>query len=338
MTISRFSFFPFLLGFFALACNDNEVDLTSDFKDIPVVYGLLDASEDSNWVRINKAFLGDGNALVFAQIADSLNYPNLQVALLKINKSTNQIVDSLALQKTTNAIPKDTGIFASNSNVLYLTTSPIDKNFKYTLVIYNPDNQKRTEATTNIASSSVFNYPNSPSVALNWEPNTNNKLVKFEWSCNTSSTTQAYQFELSFIYDEFPLSNPSARVRKSFTNRYAMIPNSECQSNLIRLPITKEEFYSSVANNLTKDQTLGREFIQIDISVYGAAKEFYDYLVINKPSASVVPRATDYTNIPEGKGIFSSRSQLHMKGLKLNSVTVDSLRGGQYTSELNFSN
>jgi hypothetical protein len=117
-----------------------------------------------------------------------------------------------------------------------------------------------------------------------------------------------------------------------------MIPNSDCQSNLIKLPITKEEFYNSVVNNLAKDQTLGREFIQIDIAVYGAAKAFYDYLVINKPSASVVPRATDYTNIPEGKGVFSSRSQLHMRGLKLNSITIDSLRGGQYTSELNFSN
>jgi hypothetical protein len=117
-----------------------------------------------------------------------------------------------------------------------------------------------------------------------------------------------------------------------------MIPYSDCQNNLIRFPITKQEFYSSVANNLQINPSLGREFIQIDISVYGAAKEFYDFLVINKPSSSVVPRATDYTNIPGGKGIFSSRSQLHMTGLKLNSVTIDSLRGGQYTSELNFSN
>ncbi|MBM3170954.1 MAG: hypothetical protein FJZ75_05010 [Bacteroidetes bacterium] len=334
----RFYFLPFLIGFVALSCNDNEVDLTSDFKDIPVVYALLDASEDSNWVRVNKAFLGDGNALVFAQIADSLNYPNLQVALLKINKSSNTVVDSLPLVKTINAIPKDSGLFASNSNVLYLTTSPIDKNYLYKLVLFNPDNQKRTEATTSIAGSTIFNYPNSPLVALNWEPNTNNKVVTFQWTCNSSSNIQAYQFELTFIYDEFLQSNPNTRVRKSFTNRYAIIPNTDCQQNLIRLPITKQEFYSSIANNLPLDQTKGREFIQIDISVYGAAKEFYDFLVINKPSTSVVPRATDYTNIPGGKGIFSSRSQLHMTGLKLNSITIDSLRGGQYTSELNFVN
>lgn len=338
MNSFRFYLFSLFLGFLTLSCNDNEVDLTSDFKDIPVVYGLLDASEDSNWVRVNKAFLGDGNALVFAQIADSLNYPNLQVALLKINKSSNTTEDSLPLQKTTDAILKDTGVFAGNSNVLYLTTSPIDKNYLYKLVIFNPDNLKRTEAITNIAGSTIFNYPNSPSVALNWEPNTNNKVVSFQWTCNASSNLQAYQFELTFIYDEFLQSNPNNRVRKSFTNRYALIPNTDCQQNLIRLPITKQEFYSSVANNLPIDQTKGREFIQIDISVYGAAKEFYDYLVINKPSSSVVPRATDYTNIPGGKGIFSSRSQLHMTGLKLNSITIDSLRGGQYTSELNFVN
>jgi len=338
MNFRNLFFLPLVLGVFLSACNDNEIDLTSDYKDIPVIYGLLDANEDSNWVRINKAFLGDGNALIFAQVPDSLNYPNLQVALLKLSKSNGAVVDSLPLQKTIDAVAKDSGFFASNSNVLYLTTASIDKNFRYKLVVFNLDNQKRIEVTTNIAGASIFNYPSSTMVALNWEPANGDKTVKFEWNCNPSANTEAYQFELKFIYDEFLLSSPNNRVRKSFVNRYTMIPYSDCQSNIIKLPITKQEFYSSVANNLPVNQTLGREFIQIDISVYGAAKAFYDYLVINKPSPSVVPRATDYTNIPGGKGVFSSRSQLHMKGLKLNSVTIDSLRGGQYTSELNFEN
>ena len=147
------------------------------------------------------------------------------------------------------------------------------------MVIYNPDNQKRTEVTTVIAGSTIFNYPNAPTTALNWEPNTNNKVVSFQWTCNTSANIAAYQFELKFIYDEFPMNNPLNRTRKSFVNRYNMIPYSDCQNNLIRFPITKEEFYSSVANNLQINPSIGREFIQIDISVYGAAKEFYDFLV-----------------------------------------------------------
>ena len=43
-----------LLGFFASCTTD--VELYADYKDIPVVYGLLDATKDTNFMRINRAF------------------------------------------------------------------------------------------------------------------------------------------------------------------------------------------------------------------------------------------------------------------------------------------
>ena len=65
-----------LLSFVLLfnACS-TDVDLYADYKDITVVYGLLDSDKDTNYVKINKAFLGPGNALEIALIADSCNYP-----------------------------------------------------------------------------------------------------------------------------------------------------------------------------------------------------------------------------------------------------------------------
>ena len=37
------------------ACS-TDVELYADYKDIPVVYGLIDATTDTNFVRINRAF------------------------------------------------------------------------------------------------------------------------------------------------------------------------------------------------------------------------------------------------------------------------------------------
>ena len=37
------------------ACS-TDVELYADYKDIPVIYGLLDATADTNYVRINRAF------------------------------------------------------------------------------------------------------------------------------------------------------------------------------------------------------------------------------------------------------------------------------------------
>ena len=72
-----------LMGF--NACS-TDVELYADYKDIPIVYGLLDASQDTNYIRINRAFSGSNdhpvNAHEIALIADSSNYPGKLPAYL----------------------------------------------------------------------------------------------------------------------------------------------------------------------------------------------------------------------------------------------------------------
>jgi hypothetical protein len=52
----------------------NDVEINGEWKDISVVFGLLNQSDTAHYVRISKAFLGEGDALVFAQQFDSLYY------------------------------------------------------------------------------------------------------------------------------------------------------------------------------------------------------------------------------------------------------------------------
>ena len=60
------------------ACS-TDVELYADYKDIPVIYGLIDVTSDTNYVRINRAFSSSNdhpiNANEVAMIADSCNYP-----------------------------------------------------------------------------------------------------------------------------------------------------------------------------------------------------------------------------------------------------------------------
>ena len=51
-----------------------EVDLTAPYDSFPVVYGLLEVQADTQWVKINRTWLGEGNQLVAAQIADSSEF------------------------------------------------------------------------------------------------------------------------------------------------------------------------------------------------------------------------------------------------------------------------
>ena len=52
-----------------------DVDLTAEYQSIPVVYGLLEMEADTQWVRINRTWLGDGNQIEAAAIRDSSEYP-----------------------------------------------------------------------------------------------------------------------------------------------------------------------------------------------------------------------------------------------------------------------
>ena len=52
-----------------------EVDLTAPYDSLPVVYGLLELDADTQWVKVNRTWLGEGNQLAAAQTADSSEYP-----------------------------------------------------------------------------------------------------------------------------------------------------------------------------------------------------------------------------------------------------------------------
>lgn len=74
--------FTFILSCFIFAFNScsTDVDLYLDFKDTTIVYGVLDVANDTNVIKIIRAFSGrnDDNSFdahEIALIADSSNYP-----------------------------------------------------------------------------------------------------------------------------------------------------------------------------------------------------------------------------------------------------------------------
>ena len=77
MTMKLKSYLLLLLVFFLIlpSCEE-DFDITAPYKDITIAYGLLDLNEDTVYVRINKAFLGDGNVLEMVEVEDSSVYVN----------------------------------------------------------------------------------------------------------------------------------------------------------------------------------------------------------------------------------------------------------------------
>ena len=74
------SFFVLVFTLFAAALSSctTDVDLYADYKDITIVYAMLNPKADTNYVKITRAFCGTNdnpiNANEIAQIFDSSNY------------------------------------------------------------------------------------------------------------------------------------------------------------------------------------------------------------------------------------------------------------------------
>ncbi len=141
----------FIVTFLLPSCS-TDFDLTSDWKDIAIVYGLLDKDANFNYVRIEKAYLDPKtSALTIAQIPDSLYYDSLTVSLLEFNNGI--LTNTITLERINGdviGLTKDSGIFASTPNILYRTNFTIDPLKHYKINISKSDNKALVTAETNI--------------------------------------------------------------------------------------------------------------------------------------------------------------------------------------------
>ena len=61
----------------ALSFSACKVDFSpnAEWKEIPVVYCILDQDDDTTWVRVQRCYLGEGNLYQYGSCYDSINYP-----------------------------------------------------------------------------------------------------------------------------------------------------------------------------------------------------------------------------------------------------------------------
>ena len=114
--MKKITTFVILFALFFVAC-ETEFEVSADWKEVAVVYGLLDQSNDQQYIKINKAYLGIGDALQMASVADSINYnpADLEVKIIKVKDGAFGSIDLLdSIYLDTTLIAKDDGLFATD--------------------------------------------------------------------------------------------------------------------------------------------------------------------------------------------------------------------------------
>jgi hypothetical protein len=298
-----------LLSLFALfftACK-TDFPVNAQWEEITVVYGLLDADKDTQYIRINKAFLGEEDALLMAQYSDSLNF-NASSLDVKIHKlAGNDTLMSITMDTTT-LINKEDGLFAVDNNIIYSVVTPVDfltRNNIYGLTVRNKTTGNEVSSSTEIIDDFEFIANTQALSSINFynpdsgEPNidSNNVFAGQTISWNEVANGEIYQFDLKFNY----LEN---NVMKS------LIWSQPLQTSggvLMQSKLESIKFFNFLRQSLAKDDAVVRQVVNVDLVMTVGTETLNTYLKINTPITEISQQRPQFTNITNGLGIFSSR-------------------------------
>jgi uncharacterized protein DUF4249 len=333
--MKKFWTISFLIGIIAFANScDNTIDLTADAKDIPIVYGLLSRSDSVHYIKIQKAFLGaDGdNALDVAQIADSLFYNNLDVKIERAN--TGEIYSLNRVDGNQEGQVKEEGIFADQPNYLYKFILPqgeeLVEGAEYALSIIRGDEKPVVTASCNIVSDFDLSLPLAGS-----EINFRYSSYRMTWKKTAGSAFYDVKMVVRFL----ERANNDPYVSKSIVWDIEDNISAEGGSpTVFNFSFDGEEFYRFLGAELDDDDSFSRIFEGLDFIVDAGGEDLYEYVNIGQAntgitSSQVIPT---YTNLSEGFGVFSSRNRMNYDGFALKGESLDSLRNGIHTRDLNF--
>ena len=313
-------FFLSILILLSISSCETDFDVNANWQDVTIVYGLIDPNEEIQLVKINKAYLGEGDAIEMASISDSTNYnpSDIRVTLYRIKEiSFNQYdtLSSVILNDT--ILEKDDGLFSIDNNIIYTFSKPesfYNTNSIYSLEIINLSSGHMVTSKTEIINNFSFESLNS---SFQWGLY-NDQLVDslmfrtktIEWT--KSNNGEIYQLDVLINYIE---NNDTISLIWSQ-------PLIEYSSGNMTTKIKGNLFFDFLSSNLSNNTT--KQFLNLDLVMTVGTDDLKTYINVNKPFSGIVQERPAFSNIDNGIGLFSSRYTYdQINGIELNNSTLN---------------
>lgn len=333
--LKKLALMSLVVSFLGMTSCETDFSLNGDYQLTPVVFGLLDQNDSIHMIKITKAFLGDGNNLEYAQIADSSYFKQVDARIVELNESGNatgrswDLKDSIITGKSTDGV-----FYAPDQKIYYFEANDLVGTYSYRLEadlnegelsitaetsLINgfvvPNSIKNLIATVNLAQFTVVDDGDYLSMSFDF-----NSLV------NAANSEMGYTVN----WTEYYLDGDSASFsRRKFETR------SDDASKVMFL--SGLDFYKWVGETVPDDDQVDyRTFDGIDIHFAFGHEVLKQFMDVSDPVSGVAQIQPIFTNINGGYGLLSARFQYTRYGLPLASSSAKELREGRYTNTKKF--
>jgi hypothetical protein len=318
----------FLAAFLGSCSTDFETN--APWKEITVVYGLLNPNDAVQYIRIGKAFLGEGNAYTMAQVDDSINYGD--VLDVKIERFLNGNLMETHVLNRIDSIPKDlNGIFAAPHMVLYADINRFDTLVNesiYKLTVTNRETGNVVTASTKTIENFSIGLPTRTYTA-----NLTGSVPTLTWKLKPSARGKIYGITQYINYLETDTTT-HITVAKSVEWYIADKLTSGNSNTDVTFPFAKEDFYRLLGADCEVNPNVVRTLAANPLDVYISAgtEELYTYMQVTEQNSGIVQDKPLYSNIENGVGLFTSRNT-QVRHVHLTADTYSALDSSVYTKD-----
>jgi|688.fasta_scaffold14473_4 hypothetical protein len=319
---------------FAGGCS-TDLEVNAPYKEITVVYGLMSTNEVTHWVLINRAFLGEGDAFIYAQIPDSNQYTDAQLQGAVIEELDNgTVVNTYPLLDSILDNRVEGTFYNPQHKVYYFNAANLNTNRDYRFRAVAKGNE--VTASTPMVNDFLINATDqNPNVKIGLV-NTNGNYQDYELNWTSGKDGRRYQVDYVFKYVE--VRNGTDSTAKAIKLRMGTrVSGGLDGGEALNATIDGESFYQTLSSIVQDDGSVEkRVFKGIDFEFWVASDEYHTYLQLADPVTGIVEERPDYTNITNGYGLLGSRYFKSVNAKQLNTESLDELINGQYTGTLRF--
>jgi len=279
-----------------------DFNTAAPYKETMVIYGLLNSSDSTQYIRISKAYLGEGNSLIMAQQKDSIYYGDiLDVKLLRMTNGV--LAQTIPLTRDT-TVPKNPGIFAAPYQVVYKCTTPVaGSGSTYKLVVHNNQTGLTAESETNMVDSVRTEVPQTVDFTS-----------PIQYTVRLDAVTNGWVYNATFRFRYKEVNLVSGQTTSKYVD-WNLGDDVNGESGLAILEYTRlyrPDLYRIIGQTLSPvDTNVIRRIIDsppIEIVATAATENMYIYSQLTQPSFGIVQERPTFSNIDNGIGLFSSRN------------------------------